>query len=88
VRKSVAVGLTLANHRGGCNRETSIMTTQPAYVPPQRIVISDIDIPFWRLVGIFIKWALAAIPAAIIMMIITGIIGMIFGLGWMMSGRM
>jgi hypothetical protein len=67
------------------------MTTQPAYVPPQKIVISDIDIPFWRLVGIFIKWALAAIPAAIIvtviMMIISGLIAMIFGLGWMMSGR-
>jgi hypothetical protein len=67
------------------------MTTQPTYVPPRGIVISDIDIPFWRLVGIFIKWTLAAIPAAIIvtiiMMIIMGVIGTIFGLGWMMSSR-
>lgn len=62
--------------------------TQPTYAPPQRIVISDIDIPFWRLVGIFIKWTLAAIPAAIIvtivMMVIMGVFATIFGLGWMM----
>ena len=29
-------------------------------------VITDIKIPFWRLVVIFVKWAVAAIPAAII----------------------
>ena len=64
---------------------------QPPYAPPpppQYIVIRDIDIPFWRLVVIFIKWTLAAIPAAIvvsiIMMLIMAIFGAIFGLGWMM----
>jgi hypothetical protein len=63
------------------------MTTQPPpppYAPPQPIVIRDIDIPFWRLVAIFIKWTLAAIPAAIIItlifMLITGIVALIFGL--------
>jgi hypothetical protein len=65
------------------------MSTQPTSAPLQRIVISDIDIPFWRLVGIFIKWTLAAIPAAIIvwliMLVIAGIFGAIFGgFGWMM----
>ena len=35
----------------------------PPYAPPQYIVVTDIHIPFWRLVGIFVKWALAAIPA-------------------------
>ena len=64
------------------------MTTQPAYSPPQRIVIADIDIPFWRLVAIFIKWTFAAIPAAIIvtiiMWLIVGVFAAIFGLGWMM----
>ena len=51
----------------------------------QRLVISDIDIPFWRLVVIFIKWA--AIPAAIIlsliMMLVAGVF-MLLGMGWMM----
>jgi hypothetical protein len=67
------------------------MTTQPTYAPPQRIVISDVDIPFWRLVVIFIKWTIAAIPAVIVvtilMAVVTGIITMLFGMGWMMLFR-
>ena len=63
------------------------MTTQPTYAPPQRIVISDVDIPFWRLVTIFINWTVAAIPAVIVvtilMVVVTGIISTLFGLGWM-----
>ena len=35
-----------------------------------RITISDIDIPFGRLVAFFVKATLAAIPAAIIVWII------------------
>ena len=66
------------------------MTTTPTYVPPQRITISDIDIPFWRLVAIFIKWAFAAIPATIIvsvvLAIVMGILAMVFGMGAMMRG--
>jgi hypothetical protein len=46
------------------------MSTQPPYAQPQHIVITDIHIPFWRLVGIFIKWALAAIPATIVVTVI------------------
>ena len=65
------------------------MATQPVYSPPQRITIADIDIPFWRLVVIFIKWTFAAIPAAIIvtaittlgMMIVIGLFGGLIGLG-------
>ena len=34
--------------------------------PQHRITISDIDIPFSRLVAFFVKATLAAIPAAII----------------------
>ena len=37
------------------------------------------DIPFWRMVAIIIKWSLAAIPAMIIISIIFGIIGAVFG---------
>lgn len=32
--------------------------------------ITDIKIPFWRLVVIFVKWAIAAIPATIILVLI------------------
>lgn len=47
----------------------------------QRTVLTDIDIPFGRLIGILIKWGLAAIPAAIIVSIIFGIVmAIIFGI--------
>jgi hypothetical protein len=62
--------------------------TQPAFAPVERVTITDIDIPFGRLVAIFIKWALAAIPATIIvtliLIVVMGILGTIFGLGWTM----
>jgi hypothetical protein len=66
-----------------CNQETQNMSAPPyapqgyappPYSPPQHSVIIDIHIPFWRLVGIFVKWALAAIPATIILVIIFMII--------------
>jgi hypothetical protein len=66
------------------------MTTQPTYAA-QRIVVSDVDIPFWRLVAIFIKWTIAAIPAVIvvtiIMVVITGVLTTLFGIGWLMLFR-
>jgi hypothetical protein len=67
------------------------MTAEPIHVSSQRFVIADIDIPFWRLVVIIIKWALAAIPAAIvvslILMVVGGMLGMLFGMGWLMMFR-
>jgi hypothetical protein len=51
--------------------------------PQHRIVIGDIDIPFGRLVAFFVKAALAAIPAAIIVWLIMAamwfVLAMIFG---------
>ena len=54
------------------------MSMQPP-AAPHRIAVVDIDIPFWRMVAIIIKWSLAAIPAMIIISIIFGIIGAVFG---------
>jgi hypothetical protein len=57
----------------------------------QRIVITDLRIPFWRLVVFFIKASLAAIPAAIvvaiIIMIITALVAGLLGgsMGFMMN---
>ena len=66
------------------------MTNVPTSVP-QRFVLSDVDIPFWRLVVILIKWSFAAIPAAIVVMIVIsialGMLGMLFGMGWLMMFR-
>jgi len=50
------------------------MSVQPP-VAPHRVAIADIDIPFWRMVAIMIKWSLAAIPAFIVISVIFAIIG-------------
>ena len=51
--------------------------------PDQRIVVTDLRIPFLRLVVFFVKASLAAIPAAIIVafiiMLLTAIIVGLFG---------
>lgn len=59
-----------------------------------KTVITDIDIPFFRLVMILVKVALAAIPAMIIVWIIMAVFMMFFsslfggfGTMWMHSGR-
>jgi len=54
------------------------MSVQPP-VAPHRVAIADIDIPFWRMVAIIIKWAFASIPAVIIISIIFAIIGAALG---------
>jgi hypothetical protein len=54
------------------------MSVQPP-VAPHRVSIADVDIRFWRMVAIMIKWTLAAIPAVIIVSIIFAIIGAVFG---------
>jgi hypothetical protein len=41
------------------------MSMQPP-ATPHRVSIANIDIPFWRMVMILVKWSFAAIPAAII----------------------
>lgn len=52
----------------------------------QRTTVNDIDIPFGRLIVIFIKFGLAAIPAAIFVSIIVMLVGVvlsaIFGTGF------
>ena len=58
------------------------MSVQPP-AAPHRVSIADVDIPFWRMVVIIIKWAFASIPAVIIISIIFGIIGAILGGGMM-----
>ena len=58
------------------------MSMQPP-AAPHRVAIADVQIPFWRMVVIIIKWTFAAIPAVILMSIIFGIIGALVGGGLM-----
>jgi len=45
----------------------------------QEIVVTDVKIPFVSMVVLLVKWALAAIPAIIILISISVAISMIFG---------
>ena len=58
------------------------MSMQPP-AAPHRVAIADVQIPFWRMVAIMIKWTFAAIPAAIIVSIIFVIIAALIGGGMM-----
>lgn len=49
----------------------------------QRVTVADIDIPFTRLVGIFIKWGIAAVPATIALSVI---FSLVFSLLWGILG--
>jgi hypothetical protein len=44
----------------------------------QQIVITDLDIPFNRLVVFILKWVLASIPAMIILWIFVAILAALF----------
>ena len=69
------------------------MSVQPP-AAPHRVAIADIDIPFWRMVAIIIKWAFASIPALIIIsiifavlsMIVTAVVVGIFGIMFSLTG--
>ena len=45
----------------------------------QEVVVVDVKIPFTSMVVLLVKWAIAAIPAVIILIALIGIISMIFG---------
>ncbi len=38
------------------------------------VTIRDIDVPFWRIVTILVKWSIASIPAMIILAILVTLI--------------
>ncbi len=58
----------------------------------REIVVTDIKIPFWSMVVLMVKWALAAIPAVFILIVIgmtfSTVVGALFGGGWYWGGRM
>jgi hypothetical protein len=42
------------------------------------VTIRDIDVPFWRIVMIMIKWSIAAIPATVILVAIWALAMILF----------
>ena len=44
----------------------------------REVVVTDVKIPFWSMVVLMVKWAIAAIPALIILLIIGAVASMVF----------
>ncbi|HUJ86553.1 MAG TPA: hypothetical protein VLX30_06850 [Burkholderiales bacterium] len=53
------------------------------------VVVVDIRIPFWSMVTLLVKWALASIPAFIILFVIGALLSALFGgvFHWGMMGQ-
>lgn len=69
------------------------MSLQTPQSPERSVILTDIDVPFGRLVLFFIKAGLAAIPAAIVVWLIAWVammaVAALFGLGpWWRGGWM
>ncbi len=43
----------------------------------REVVVTDVKIPFWSMVALMVKWAIAAIPALIILLVIGAIVSMV-----------
>ncbi len=53
----------------------------PSRSEAQRIVVTDLDMPFFSMVKFMVKWAIASIPAAIILwFIVVALISLLGGL--------
>ena len=46
----------------------------------REVVVTDIRIPFWSMVVLMVKWAIAAIPAVVILMLIAAAASFLLGM--------
>jgi len=54
-----------------------------------QVVVVDVKIPFWSMVVLLVKWAIAAIPAMIILLVLAAAVSTVLGsvLHWSWMGR-
>jgi hypothetical protein len=52
--------------------------SEPANHDEQKVVVTDIRMPFWSMVIFMVKWVVASIPAFIILLTIMSIIMAVF----------
>ena len=55
----------------------------------REVVVVDVKIPFWSMVILLVKWAIAAIPAMIILLVLAAAVSMVLGgvFHWSWMGR-
>ena len=49
---------------------------------PKKVIVVDLQMPFFSIVVLMVKWALASIPAIIILAVIFSIVTSLMG-GWL-----
>lgn len=52
----------------------------------QKVIVTDIQMPFWSMVIFMIKWSIASIPALIILSVCPSGLGCSIGLGAIFTG--
>ena len=65
---------------------TSGAWLRPPRPEETRVVVTDIDIPFFSMVNFMVKWAFAAIPATIIICVIVMIVMIVISVGLAVFG--
>ena len=63
------------NYNSTISSSDKVVLNDTKFPVAQTVKISDIDIPFWRVVFIMVKWAIASIPAFLILIILFSIFG-------------
>jgi hypothetical protein len=55
----------------------------------REVVVVDVKIPFWSMVVLLVKWAIAAIPAMIILLVLGAAVSMVLSgvFHWSWMGR-
>ena len=43
----------------------------------REVIVTDVKIPFWSMVVLMVKWAVAAIPALIVLLVIGSVVSMV-----------
>ena len=59
--------------------------TIPPVTDRHQVVVTDIQMPFWSMVTFMVKWSFAAIPAMIILFLVTFFLAALFSIfvgGW------
>jgi hypothetical protein len=64
--------------------EAIVMRGASAPKVPTSVVVTDFDMPFGSMVSFMVRWAIAAIPAVIILFVIFAVLGSVMG-GFLMS---
>ena len=70
-----------------CKRENQLAAEVCRFCGQQQpalghVMIIDADMPFWSMVGFMVKWALAAVPAILILFLVATFLGAMFA-AWM-----